>query len=62
LSHGFEIGCAIQGVSTAEEECNQVACHVSAGDVKAAGEVVENNGFIDRDNVSYSVTRVNYNS
>jgi hypothetical protein len=62
LSHSFEIGCTVQGISAAEEECNQVTSDVSAGDIEATGEVVENDGFVDRNNVGHSVARIDDNS
>ncbi len=62
MSDSFEIGCAVQSVPTAQEERNQVACHISAGNIEATGEMVENNRLVDRDNVGYSVSRVNDNS
>ena len=37
LAHGFEVGGAVQGVAPAEEQRDQVARHVPAGDVEAAG-------------------------
>lgn len=59
LSCGLEISGTVQGVSTAGEEGDEVAGDVATCNVKTAGEVVENDGFVDWDDMSYSVTGVN---
>ena len=58
LAHGFEVGGAVEGVPAAEEQGDQVAGYVAAGDVQAAGEVVEHGGFVDGDDVRDAVAGV----
>ena len=49
-----------QGVAAAEEQRDQVARYVPARDVEAAGEVVEDCGFVDGHNVRDAVAGVDY--
>lgn len=56
LTDGLEVGSTVKGVATAEEETNQLSGDVAAGDVEASNEVVEDYGFVDGDNVGYTIS------
>lgn len=58
LADGFEIGCAVEGVAAAEEQLDQIAGDVAASYVEAFCEVVEDDGFVDGDDVGDAVARV----
>ena len=58
LSDCLKVGGTIESVATAKKESNEVAGYIAAGHVKAARKVVENGRFVDRDDVSDAITRV----
>lgn len=58
LSDGFEVGGSVESVTATEEEGDEVAGDVPAGDVESASEVVEDGGFVDGDNVRDAVSGV----
>ncbi len=62
LAHRLEVGGPVQRVAPAEEKRNQVAGDVAAGHVEAAGQVVEDDGFVDGDDVRHAVARVDHDA
>lgn len=62
LADSFEIGGTVEGVASAKEERDEVSGHIATCNVKAAREMVKHDGFVDRDDVSYSVSRVDDNA
>ena len=62
LAHCLKVGRSVEGVATTEQERNQVAGDVTARYVETTGEVVEDDGFVDGDDVGYAVARVDNNT
>mmetsp|Transcript_28081 Transcript_28081/g.90531 ORF Transcript_28081/g.90531 Transcript_28081/m.90531 type:complete len:362 (+) Transcript_28081:318-1403(+) len=58
LADGFEVGGAIKGVASEEEEFDEVPRDVAAGDVEPADQVLRDEAVVDRDDVRHAVARV----
>lgn len=52
----------VESVASKEQQLDEVSCDVSAGYVEPSGEVRESKAFVDRANVSHSITTVYYNT
>ena len=62
LAHSLEVRRAVQRVAAAQQEGDQVARDVAAGHVEAAGQVVEDGGLVDGDDVGDAIAGVDDNA
>jgi hypothetical protein len=59
LADSLEIGGSVQGVATAQQQLDEVASDITSSDIQTLGKVVENNGLVDGNDVSDTISRVN---
>ena len=62
MSNGLEIGGSVECVSSHEEQLDEVASDVSTSDVKSTGEMREGETFVDGDDMSNSISRIDDDS
>jgi len=62
LTDGLKIGSAVEGITTEEEELDEVAGNIGTGDIKTTDEVGHGVTLTDRDDVSHTITRVEHDT
>lgn len=58
MAHRLKVGGSVEGVAAAEEQLDEVAGDVASGNIESLREVVEDDGFVNGDNVGNTVARV----
>jgi hypothetical protein len=61
-SDGLEIGRSVEGVSSHEQQLDQVPSDVTTGDIEAASEMGESVSLIDGHDVGDSISRIDDDS
>jgi len=62
LTDSLEIGSAVEGIATEEEELDEVAGNIGTGDIKTAHKVGHGVTLANRDDVSNTITRVEHDT
>ena len=62
LSDRLKVRCPVEGVTAHEQQLDKVSGDIATSDVETLGEVWEGKSFIDRDDVSNTVTRIDDNT
>ena len=60
LAYRLEISRSVEGIPTTEQQCDQVSGYVSACDIEAPGQVVEDCRFVNRDDMRDAVAGVDH--
>lgn len=62
LAHSLKISCAVEGITAAKQQTNKLAGDVTTCNVKSCCKMVENDTLVDRDNMGYTIPRIDNNT